>query len=103
MSYEGKLVCRRAIVPFFDPIIMWKTLKSGEKVLAGNMIRYRSDPSHRTAVQDRVYDVVKTDLHYFEIATRCDEACGNEPERNIIKYMDIGYHINLEIWSGARP
>jgi hypothetical protein len=80
---------------------MWKTLKPGEKVLPGNVIRYRSDPRHLTSVQDRVYDVVKTDQHYFEIALRCDKECGNEPEKEILKYMDIGYHINLEIWTGA--
>ena len=60
---------------------MWKTLKPGEKVLPGDTIRYRSDPRHLTSVQDRVYDVVKTDLHYFEIALRCDKECGNEPKR----------------------
>ena len=80
---------------------MWKTLKPGEKVLPGNVIRYRSDPRHLTSVQDRVYDVVKTDLHYFEIALRSDKECGHVPEREILKYMDIGYHINLEIWTGA--
>jgi hypothetical protein len=79
---------------------MWKTLKPGEKVLPGDTIRYRSDPRHLTSVQDRVYDVVKTDLHYFEIALRCDKECGNEPEREVVKYMDIGYHLSLEIWSG---
>jgi hypothetical protein len=80
---------------------MWKTLKPGEKVLPGNVIRYRSDPRHLTSVQDRVYDVVKTDLHYFEIALKCDKECGNEPKREIVKYMDVGYHISLEIWAGA--
>jgi hypothetical protein len=78
---------------------MWKTLKAGDEVLPGDSIRIRLDPSHRTSVQDRVYDVVKTDMHYFEIVHRCDSECGNEPERKVVKYMDIGYHIRLEIWS----
>ena len=77
---------------------MWKTLNPSEKVLPGDSIRYRSDPRHLASVKERVYDVVKADLHYFEIVLRYDEECGNEPEREIVKYMDIGYHIYLEIW-----
>ena len=79
---------------------MWKSLDPGEKVYAGNTIRYRSSLSFLKSSLNKIYDVVKTDLHYFEIEARADEADSNEPDRRVIKYMDVGYHINLEIWSG---
>lgn len=82
---------------------MWKALNPGEKVLTGDTIRYRSRSSHLTASQDKIYEVVKTDLHYFEIAVRAENEAGGEPDRKIIKYMDVGYHISLEIWSGGAP
>jgi hypothetical protein len=47
-----------------------------------------------------IFDVVKTDLHYFEIVVREAIEGSSEPAWKIVKYTDVGYHINQEIWSG---
>ena len=82
---------------------MWKSLNHGDKVLAGDTIRYRSGSALLTSSQDKIYDVVKTDMHYFEIVPKADKGSRDEPDRKIVKYMDVGYHISLEIWSGDVP
>ena len=82
---------------------MWKSLKHGDKVFSGDTIRYRLGSTHPLSPQDKIFDVVKTDLHYFEIVARSDNENGDEQYRKIIKYMDVGYHISLEIWSGKLP
>jgi hypothetical protein len=82
---------------------MWKSLKPGERVHSGNSIRFRSDLPYLTSSLNKIYDVVKSDLHYFEVETRADKEDGNAPDRKVIKYMDVGYHISLEIWSGNGP
>lgn len=84
---------------FFDPIIMWKSLHPGAKVLKGDTIRYKPDSSNLSSSKEKIYEVVKVDLHYFEIALKPDRENNEEPDRKIIKYMDIGYHIGLEVWS----
>ena len=79
---------------------MWKSLNPGEKVQAGNTIRYRTSSSYLKYTLDKIYDVVKADQHYFEVEPRGNETDNNEQGRKVIKYMDVGYHISLEIWSG---
>lgn len=37
------------------------------------------------------------------IVARPDKEGSDEPDLKIIKYMDVGYHISLEIWSGVAP
>jgi len=83
--------------------MMWKPLNPGDKVLTGDTIRYRSGSPRLTSSQDKIYDVVKTDLHYFEMVVKADMHSSDEPDRKIVKYMDVGYHISLEIWSGNVP
>lgn len=80
---------------------MWKTLNPGERVLTGDTIRYQPDLSRFTASPDLLYSVVKTDQHYFEVALRTGEDKVDKRDRKIIKYMDVGYYIKLEIWSGS--
>jgi len=94
---------------------MWKSLNPGDKVLTGDIIRYRSGSPRLTSSQDKVYEVGKTDLHYFEMIVRADMQSSDKPDRNdepgrndepdrkIVKYMDVGYHISLEIWPGEVP
>jgi hypothetical protein len=82
---------------------MWKSLNPGEKVHAGDTVRYRSSSLFLMSYLNKIYDVVKADSHYFEIKIRDDKADSNEPDRKVIKYMDVGYHISLEIWSGNAP
>jgi hypothetical protein len=82
---------------------MWKAIIPGEKLTAGDTIRYQPSSSnfpHR----DNIYQVVKAELHYFEVIIQTDVPDAVAlVERKIIKYMDIGYHIALELWSGPGP
>ena len=82
---------------------MWKSLNPGEKVLQGDTIRYFPGSPLLTSSQDKIYDVIKTDLHYFEIVARVDKDGSDDQYRKVVKYMDVGYHISLEIWSGQLP
>ena len=82
---------------------MWKSLNPGEKVHAGDTIRYRTSVTNLTSSLNKIFDVVKADLHYFEVEARADKVGSNEPDRKVVKYMDVGYHISLEIWSGKGP
>jgi hypothetical protein len=77
---------------------MWKSLNPGDKVRTGDSIRYLSGSARLTPFQDMIFDVVKTDLHYFEVVVREAIKGSGEPERKFVKYTDIGYHIRLEIW-----
>jgi hypothetical protein len=83
----------------FYPTCMWKTLNNGDRVIAGDSIRYRLGSSRFTGSPDVLYEVVKTDQHYFEVAARTDDGTLDKTDRKIIKYMDVGYHIKLEVWS----
>jgi len=76
---------------------MWKSLKPGEQVQPGDIVRHTSSQA-RSAFGEHTYEVVKTDMHYFEIAEKPSEVDSREPERRIIRYSDIGYHLVLEIW-----
>ncbi len=75
---------------------MWKSLNPGDSVSLGDIIRHIS-PHAISAFGERVYQVVKTEMHYFEIMMQPDRA-EQEPERKIIRYFDIGYHLGLEVW-----
>jgi len=76
---------------------MWKSLNPGESVSLGDIIRHIS--SHAvSAFGEKAYEVVRSELHYFEIAPKPETEREKEPERRIIKYIDIGYHLGLEVW-----
>ncbi|HEX9512858.1 MAG TPA: hypothetical protein VF939_20350 [Puia sp.] len=77
---------------------MWKSLNPGEKVQKGDTIRYQLKSAYLSSSKEEIYDVVKVELHYFEIALKPDKENNEEPDRKIIKYTDVGYHIRLEIW-----
>jgi hypothetical protein len=78
---------------------MWKALYPGDRVTLGDTIRYRPTAANM-AYKDKVYLVVKTELHYFEIIEKLAEETAEDTfARKIIKYMDIGYHLGLEVWS----
>jgi hypothetical protein len=82
---------------------MWKSLDPGQRVQAGDIVRYRPGLAYLVAFRDKIFDVIKTDQHYFEVAMKPGEESGDKGDRTIIKYMDIGYHIALEIWLGKGP
>jgi len=77
---------------------MWKSLKPGDRVEPGDIIRHTSALS-KSAFGDQDYQVVKSELHYFEIAQKPEgHHDPQQPERKIIRYIDIGYHFLVEVW-----
>jgi hypothetical protein len=82
---------------------MWKKLDPGEQVQTGDIIRFGPGLNRPAAFYKMVLDVVKTDQHYFVAAVKIDGENTDKGDRTIIKYMDIGYNITLEIWSGESP
>jgi hypothetical protein len=78
---------------------MWKSLNPGESVSLGDIIRHIT-PHAISAFGERLYKVVRTELHYFEISPKQDQETESEflNDRKIIKYTDIGYHLGVEIW-----
>jgi hypothetical protein len=78
---------------------MWKSLNPGESVSLGDIIRHIS-PHAISAFGERLYQVVRAELHYFEISPKQDAEAKSEiiNERKIIKYTDIGYHLGVEVW-----
>jgi hypothetical protein len=76
---------------------MWKPLASTQKVHSGDKIRYLY-PVVKKA--DCFYKVVKTDEHYFEILPAMDNAnlSKNLFSKEIVRYFDIGYNIQIEVW-----
>jgi hypothetical protein len=82
---------------------MWKSINPGDKVLEGDTIRYRAGSAHPVSSMNMIFDVIKTEQHYFEVVARPGQHSHDEADRRIIKYMDVGYHIDLEIWSDKQP
>ena len=81
---------------------MWKLLDPGQPVQTGDLVRYGPGLPHPAALDDMIFDVVKTDQHYFVVAAKTDDDAPDHTDRSIIRYMDIGYKIALEIWSIER-
>ena len=81
---------------------MWKSLKPGDEVHAGDTIRYLPDAPTPGSSRGQVYDVVRIDQHHFEIVARTDDI-QDDPQRKVVRYMDIGYNIILEKWAGTAP
>ena len=81
---------------------MWKALKYGEKVFAGDTIRYQSNSNSLLPV-DENYLVLRIDQHYFEIIRKADSSeTGEPPVRKVVRYIDIGYNVLLERWAGSQ-
>jgi uncharacterized protein YerC len=79
---------------------MWKTIQPGESVFVGDTIRHQSIGQHQ-APREEVYEVVKQEQHYFEIVQQTGIApTPEDPRRKVIRYIDIGYHVHLEKWTG---
>jgi hypothetical protein len=78
---------------------MWKSLKQGESVSAGDTLRYQSN-SNSLMSQDQTYQVFKIEQHYFELIRKVTGIeDGESPIRKIVRYIDIGYNILLEKWN----
>ena len=77
---------------------MWKSLANTQRVFQGDKIRFNNSP--REFNTDTLFQVVKADEHYFEVLPIAPES---DPLQNlakkIVKYFDIGYYIQIEIWN----
>lgn len=79
---------------------MWKTLTSMQRVCRGDKIRYLH-PDVKKA--ESLFKVVRTDEHYFELLPAVDDA--DLPQsifaKKIVRYFDIGYNIQIEVWDDS--
>jgi hypothetical protein len=77
---------------------MWKSLANTQRVFQGDKIRFNNSP--REYKTDTLFQVVKTDEHYFEVLPIAPES---DPLQNlakkIVRYFDIGYYVQIEIWN----
>ena len=82
---------------FLIQYLMWKTLTSTQRVNSGDKVRYLYPVVEKA---ESLYRVVKTDEHYFEILPALDSAdlTQNFFSKKIVRYFDIGYNIQIEIW-----
>ena len=79
---------------------MWKVLKPGDTLQIGNTIRM-SAVSYPVGSDAITYEVIKTDLHYFEIIRENnDHSLLLKVDNKIIRYTDIGYYLFIEVWVG---
>lgn len=80
---------------------MWKPLTMGYEVLLGDVVRFmQAIESPKKTIEETLYEVVKADQHYFEIIPKEKQGL-SEPMKKIIKYMDIGYYVQLEVWKAV--
>ena len=50
----------------------------------------------------KIYQVFKTEQHYFEIVVKLEnENFMVNPVRRIVRYIDIGYNIGIEVWKDS--
>lgn len=74
---------------------MWKIIDQGEHVVLGDIVRFL--PSTNSS---KIYQVFKTEQHYFEIVVKLEnDNIMENPVRRIVRYMDIGYHVGIEVWT----
>jgi len=64
-----------------------------------------AQPSNNSSLyKEKIYQVFKTEQHYFEIVVKLEnENFIEHPIRRIVRYIDIGYHIGMEVWTESSP
>ena len=84
---------------------MWKPLSAVDEVTPGDLVRYmHAELILQKVAEDSLFEVVKAERHYFEIIPKAENErllADNQPERKIIKYIDLGYYVSLEIWKAS--
>jgi hypothetical protein len=76
---------------------MWQSLRPHQKLNAGDKIRYIGNNS--VLVKEKMFKVIKTEQHYFEIVPEAlDESKTTAFDTNIIRYFDLGNTIRFERW-----
>jgi hypothetical protein len=80
---------------------MWETLTSTQKVNQGEKIRF-VDRLHVEGIKAS-FIVVRTDAHYFEILPLVEdfEILPGDFRKKVVRYFDIGYSIQIEVWKGV--
>ncbi|OQP57718.1 hypothetical protein A3860_08795 [Niastella vici] len=78
---------------------MWKIIQPGDKLALGDTVKLLPSSIYSSTKKEKLYQVVKTEQHYFEIMLKPDDGdTGENAQRRIIRYLDIGYHIAVEVW-----
>lgn len=77
---------------------MWEPLTSPQMLNQGNKIRFMD----RRSVDDieSSFIVVRKDAHYFEIlpVVRDFETLPNDFRKKVVRFFDIGYSLQIEVW-----
>jgi hypothetical protein len=78
---------------------MWKSLAYTQRVIQGDKIRFNNAP--RNLSPENLFQVVKADEHYFEVCPITQEADTllDLFTKKIVRYFDIGYHLQIEVWN----
>jgi hypothetical protein len=78
---------------------MWKTLTSTQKINQGDKIRFID--RRNTEDVEASFIVVRTDAHYFEILPVVGdlEILPKDFRKKVVRYFDIGYSIQIEVWT----
>ncbi|MBO9203054.1 MULTISPECIES: hypothetical protein [Niastella] len=77
---------------------MWTIIQSGEKVALGDTVRFIPS-GNSSPFKEKIFQVFKTEQHYFEIVVKQEnDGFMDNPVRRIVRYIDIGYHIGMEVW-----
>lgn len=77
---------------------MWKHLHPGQNVCLGDQLRYIDKSVLRT---ENIFKVIKAEQHYFQIVSDGKDHLPTEKYQStrIIRYFDIGYNVELEVWT----
>jgi hypothetical protein len=81
---------------------MWKHLTSTQRVNRGDKLRFHLP--YDVKKTETLFKVVKTDEHYFEILPVVEEidSLQSHSSKKIVRYFDLGYNIQIEVWDEPR-
>lgn len=80
---------------------MWKHLTSTQRVNRGDKLRFHLPYDEK---KEFLFKVVKTDEHYFEILPVVEEidSLQSHSSKKIVRYFDLGYNIQIDVWDESR-
>lgn len=78
---------------------MWKSLSLTQKVYQGDKIRLHH-ATREGITPAYLFQVVKADEHYFEVLPiAADRETILDLTKKVVRYFDIGYYIQIEVWA----
>jgi hypothetical protein len=78
---------------------MWRSITSADKVAVGEIVRHLPT-SHNLPLKGKIFRVIKIEQHYFIIEEQPEGGAAQvHITRQIVKLMDIGYHVGLQVWT----